>query len=129
MKRAFVFLVVSPMAAALIAALTVFASGAPSDFSAFLAAAFFSFTLAVAAFAGTVDGVLARELPISLRSPLIAIVGAVGAYALAFYLFHCLFSPAILSLFAVGGAVFMGACSLLSHDYGGRAGAAVSSAI
>jgi hypothetical protein len=128
MKRAFVFLVAGPLVVALIAALTVIGAVGPSGFAAFLATVFFFFTFAVAAIAVTIDGVLSCDISIPLRASLTAIIGAAASFALASYLFHCLLPPLVLSLFALGGAVCMGACSLLSHDYGDWQRPAVSAA-
>jgi hypothetical protein len=80
----------------------------------------FLFTLPVSALSASFDGYLARSLPLSLRAPLTAIVGATVAGGLAGALFSCLLPPSMLMWFAIGGAVCMGACSLLSHDYGKR---------
>ncbi|MGH6709852.1 MAG: hypothetical protein ACREEK_12860 [Bradyrhizobium sp.] len=84
----------------------------------------FFFSLIVCAIAGPVDGVLADGVPIWLRAPLIALVGAAVAVGLGLYLWIALGSrmappslDAQISI-AVLGAVCTGACSLLSHDYG-----------
>ena len=117
MKRAFVFLIVGPMALALIASLVMIATGAPPSVAWLVAVAQFFLTLPVAVVAGSVDGLLARACPIPLRASLVAIVGATIAYAVAFALLGW-FLPAS-DLFLAGGAVSMGACSLLARDYGG----------
>ncbi|MBR1121300.1 hypothetical protein JQ628_07215 [Bradyrhizobium lablabi] len=123
------FLVAGPSVVALIAALTVVSAGGPSGFASFLATIFFLFTFAVAAMAVTIDGALSCDFSIPLRASLTAIIGAAASFTLASYLFHCLLPPLVLSLFALCGAVIMGACSLLAHDYGGRQRAAVASAV
>ena len=75
----------------------------------------FFFSLFVCPIAGTIDGVLAYVVPISLRAPLTATVGAAIAAGLSVYLFggNLLQQMPV----AIVGALAMGACSLLSHDY------------
>ena len=78
----------------------------------------FVFGLLASVVTGVIDGMLSRALPISLRSSLAALVGALLAIG----------PPAVLlgpmpleSSMAVGivGALNMAACSLLSHKYRG----------
>jgi hypothetical protein len=117
MKRALVFLIVGPLAVALVASLELVAAGGRGEIVQFIAMALFLLTLPVAALAGAIDGGLARTFPIVLRAPLTAIVGATAACILAFALLHCFFPPSELAFFSVGGAICMGACSLLANDY------------
>jgi hypothetical protein len=129
MKRAFTVLVLGPVAVAITSFSALLAAGAPSGLAQFLAAALAFLTFPVAAFAGFADGFLSRTMPIALRAPLTAIGGAAAAAVAAFTLLHCLLPPAELMLFfPLGGAICMGACSLLSHEYGGRQEPVVSAA-
>jgi hypothetical protein len=118
MKRTLIFLVLGPVAVAITVFATLVAVGAPSNFAQFLAAALAFLTFPVAAFAGLADGVLAPTLPIPLRAPLTAIVGATLACVPAFALLHCFLPSSELMFLPLGGAVCAGLCSLLSHDYG-----------
>jgi hypothetical protein len=124
MKRALMFLLLGP--ALVVTAWLIFIAAieglrSPVDL---VATVLFIFTFVVAAITGLVDGCLARDLPIHLRTLLTASVGALIAWSLAYALFRGVFSPMSISWllmpFAIGGAVVMGACSLLSHDYSGR---------
>jgi hypothetical protein len=128
MKRTFIFLVLGPVAVAITSFSALVAAGAPGNLAQILAAALSFLTFPIAAFAGFADGYLARAFPISLRAPLTAIAGATSACALAFALLHCFFPPSELMFFPLGGAVFAGVCSLLSHDYGTWRQSAVSTA-
>lgn len=118
MQRAFVFLIVGPLAVALVAALALLAIGVRGNEIQFIAMALLVLTLPVAALAGWVDEYLARTFPISLRAPVTAIAGAMAAGAVAYALLHCFFSPSELVLFPFGGAICTGLCSLLANDYG-----------
>jgi hypothetical protein len=118
MKRAVIFLAASPVAVALIASLVFAVAGAHGPVVQYIAGALFLMTLPVAAVAGAVDGFVASRFPIALRAPLTAVVGAAGAGIIAFGWLHCFFQLPELLFFPLGGAVCMGACSLLSHDYG-----------
>ena len=129
MKRFFVFLIAAPLAVALTAALAVVASGGPGDFARFFAVALFLLTLPVVAFAAAVDGFAARAFPIALRAPLVATVGAMIAYALPFTLLHWFLPTSLSGFFALGGAVSMGLCSLLAHDYSGEQRPSISAGI
>ncbi|WP_213288872.1 hypothetical protein [Bradyrhizobium sp. sGM-13] len=79
----------------------------------------FLFSLVVCAIAGPVDGVLAWVVPISLRAPLTAIIGAAVAVGLVLFLAAQLggqMTPLhTLIPIAVIGALNTGACSLLAH--------------
>ncbi len=76
----------------------------------------FLVTFPVSAIVGLLDGYLARALPILLRAPLTALVGATAAIVLPAALLGPM--PQDLSmLFGIGGAFCMAVCSLLAHDY------------
>jgi len=121
MRRALAFLVFGPALASVTALLIMTeASSPPSYLREFLVIVLFFFTLPVAALAGSLDAYLARAFAVPLRAPLIAAVGAVIASGLALILFNCLLPPAALKFFAMGGAVCMGACSLLANEYGSQ---------
>ena len=128
LRRAVVFLVLGPASVAFTFLLMcVTAGGAkPCDFEQLCAAALFLFALPVSAITGPIDSYLARALPLALRAPLTAIAGAAAAVGLLLALNRMMFPHGttlpleILTPFAIGGAVCMGACSLLSHDYGKR---------
>jgi hypothetical protein len=79
----------------------------------------FLLSVPVTAFAGAVDGGLARRLPLAARVPPTAIAGAAGGGAVAFGLLHCFFPPAELMFFPLGGAMCAAICSVLAHDYNG----------
>ncbi|MDO9298424.1 hypothetical protein [Bradyrhizobium sp.] len=74
------------------------------------------FSLFVCPIAGTVDGVLAYVVPIYLRVPLTATVGAASAAGLSVFLFGGNLLHTQLPV-AIVGALCMAICSLLSHDY------------
>jgi hypothetical protein len=120
MKRAFVFLVVAPLSVfvMVLSCVTIF-GGKSVDLAALCAIVLAVVTLPASVTAGFADGYL-RILPISLRAYLTAMVGAAIATGEALVLFSSLLPPSIVLTLAGGGAVVMGACSLLSHDYGGR---------
>jgi hypothetical protein len=128
MKRVFIFLVLGPLAVAITVFSALAAGGAPGNFAQFLAAALAFLTFPVAAFAGLADGCLARTFPIPLRAPLTAIIGATIACIPAFAFLHCFLPSSELMFLPVGGAVCMGLCSLLSHDYRGGQGPSLQSA-
>jgi len=109
MKRALVFLVLGPAVVAFI--------GCAFLPSGVVAVVLFLFTLAVSVFAASVDGV-ARDLPISVKAPLAAIVGATAAGVLGGALLGLIAAPPAVTPIALGGALCMCVCSLLSHDYG-----------
>jgi len=122
MKRALMFLLLGP--ALVVVPWLVFIAaidglGGPVDI---VATVLFIFTFLVATITGLVDGCLARALPIHLRTLLTASVGAMTAWILAYAFFTGIFSPStsttlLLMSFAIGGAIVMGACSLLSQDH------------
>jgi hypothetical protein len=118
-KRAVIFLAAGPVTVALIASLVFAAAGAYGPIVQYIAGALFLMTLPVAAVAGTVDGFLASRFPIALRAPLTAVLGALGAGVIAFGWLHCFFQMPELLFFPLGGAVCMGAYSLMANYYSG----------
>jgi hypothetical protein len=119
MKRLPVFLLLGPVFGVLVAlSNAVVESGRfpPPDYAEGCTM-FFVFSLIVSVVAGPVDAILSYAVPISLRAPLTAIVGA--AVAVGLDLYGATWTPPLhtLVLYAVLGALSMGACSLLSHDY------------
>jgi hypothetical protein len=125
MKRVLVFLLLAPTLVAFTVWLMIVPAGTGLgvDLSELCAVALFSFTFVVSAITWPIDGYLAGALPIPLRAPLTAIVGAGTAVGLALALASMMVSrwtmlpQSILLPFAIGGALGMGACSLLSNDY------------
>ena len=121
MKRVLVFLVVAPVSVFVMVFLlcvTIF-GGKSVDLAALCGVVLAVVTLPASVAAGLADGYL-RVLPISLRAYLTAMVGAAIATGESLLLFSSLLPPSIVLTLAVGGAIVMGACSLLSHDYSGR---------
>jgi hypothetical protein len=118
MKRLPVFLLLGPVIGVLVAFsfAVVENGGVPGDYVEGCVT-FFVFSLIVSMMVGPVDGILSYAVPISLRAPLTAIVGAAVAVGLGLYAAR--WTPPLhrLVLFAVLGALSTGACSLLSHDY------------
>jgi hypothetical protein len=112
LRRALVFVLLGPVFGLLVAfSLKAVADGGfPTDVGIGIVIVFF-FSLVVCPIAGTVDGVLAYVVPISLRAPLTAIVGAAVAVGLSLLLGFRYIPIAIV------GALTTGACSLLSHNY------------
>jgi hypothetical protein len=118
MKRALVFLLLGPALGVLA---TWVAVGRPLEAAAAsVAALFFLFTSPVSGIVGLLDGYLARPLPIMLRAPVTALVGA----TLAIVLPAALLGPMpedISTPLGLGGAIWAGVCSLLAHDYSAQA--------
>ncbi|MBR1188350.1 hypothetical protein [Bradyrhizobium sp. AUGA SZCCT0160] len=114
MSRPFVFLLLGPLSVVLT---TWVAVGMPFEsFVPPIALALFFFTLPVSAIVGILDGQLARAIPLLLRAPLTALVGAAAAMVLPRALLGPM--PQDMSVpFGLGGAFCMGVCSLLAHDY------------
>ena len=84
--------------------------------SSVIAVLLFLFTFPVSGIVGLLDGQLARAIPILLRAPLTALVGATAAMVLPRALLGPM--PQDMSMpFGLGGALCMGLCSLLAHDY------------
>jgi hypothetical protein len=125
MKRAFVFLVLAPVAVFLTVLLICLAVAGTKyfGFAWFGATALSILTLPMSATAAVIDGFLARTCPISSRVYLIVIVGATIATGEA-AVFSSLLPSSLVMALAIGGASVMGACSLLSHDYNVRPGTA-----
>jgi len=119
MKRALVFLLLGPASVVFIVWLIYVATGGtPWDFVvAYFALLLFLFTFLVSAIAGLVDGYLARAFPILVRAPMAAIIGSVLAAGLVPVLVRMMLQPQELLLFAIGGALSMGTCSLLANNY------------
>ena len=122
MKRALAFLLFGPALAAFTVMLVMAQVARPTyDLEKIFAVAVFFFSLPVAALAGCLDAYLARAFAIPLRAPLIAAAGSVISSGLAYILFSWFLPlPSFLALFAVGGAVCAGLCSLLANEYGGQ---------
>jgi MFS family permease len=125
MKRALVFLLLGPVLAALTLLLCIAAvtHGSTAGLDEFCAAMLFLITFFTSAITAPIDGYLARAVPIPLRSLVMAIIGAasaVGAVTMlaSMILRHWVILPQWISVpFAIGGAVCMGLCSALAHDY------------
>ena len=117
MKRAFVFVVLGPA----LAVLTIWvAVGMPfAAFAAGIALMDYIAIVPVSGIVGLLDGWLAQSLPISLRAPLTALVGATAAVVLPVAVLGPM--PQSLSTpLGIGGAFCMGVCSLLSDYYDRR---------
>ena len=118
LRRALVFAWLGPVFGLLVAfSLKAVADGGyPTDVGIGIVIVFF-FSLVVCPIAGTVDGVLACVVPIFLRAPLTAIVGAAVAVGLSLYLWiqvgNKMVPPSLYSQIpiAVVGALTAGACS------------------
>jgi hypothetical protein len=120
MKRACVFLVLSPVSVFFAGALiwAVFIDGKHADVGFFLAAVLAIATWPVSAITAAIDGGLASDMPIPFRVPLMAFIGATLVAIEIFMFVKSLPSPSL--IFIVAGAVWTGACSLLSNDYRGQ---------
>src|SRR4051794_4885435 len=136
MKRMLVFVLIGPTLAVAAWSIAFAARGRGSvDLAATVGLLLFCFTMSVATVARLIDSALALFLPLFLRVPLVAVTGAIGGlcFGAGLWFFFLSISPvgaALLSQtvrwglvvrtsmpFVVGGALCMGACSLLSHDY------------
>jgi hypothetical protein len=116
MQRALVFLLLGPALVVFVIWLAFRAPVAPVV--ATIAMLLFLLICLLSAMAGLVDGCLARAVPILVRAPLTAIAGS----ALAFLFLSLLGmtpSPMEVKSFAIAGALYIGLCSLLSHDWRG----------
>jgi hypothetical protein len=128
MKRTLIFLLLAPVSVFFTVFTVLLMLAGPSakspGLAPFVAMALSLLTLPASAITGAVDGYLTRILPITSRAPVTAIVGAMAGATVpcgfAFALLSHFPPPSMLMLFAIGGTVVMGACSLLSHDYSGR---------
>lgn len=114
MNRPLVFLLLGPLSVVLA---TWVAVGMPIEsFVPPIALALFFFTAPVSGIVGALDGYLARALPLLLRAPVTALVGATAAMVLPRALLGPM--PQDMSVpFGLGGAFCMGLCSLVVNDY------------
>jgi hypothetical protein len=119
MKRAFVFLVLAPVTVFFAVLLIwIVATGTQSlDFGCLVAAVLSIFALPMSVISWAADQFLARDFPIPGRATLTAIVGAAAVTAEISAVFSSLFPSSIVTAFAIGGAIVVAACSLLSNDY------------
>jgi hypothetical protein len=124
MKRALVFLVAAPvMVFFAVLLMWVVLTGPQSlDFGCLVAAVLSIFALPMSVISWAADQFLARDFPTSGRATLTAIVGATAVTAEISAVFSSLFPSSIVMAFAIGGAIVVAACSLLSNDYSGRQG-------
>jgi hypothetical protein len=122
MKRAFVFLVLAPVSVFFtVLLMCAAAAGTRSlDFACLVAVVLSVLSLPMSAISAAVDGFLAHAFPITLRVYLTAIVGATIATAVSLAVFSSLLPASIVMALALGGAIVMAGCSLLSHDYSGE---------
>lgn len=74
----------------------------------------FMFSLVVSIVTGPIDGYLAQFIPLQLRAPLSATVGAV---TVAFLLFSITRGQFMSGSLVLSGAMCMGVCSLLSGPF------------
>lgn len=117
MKRAFVFLMLSPLSVFLAGVLIwiAFIDGKHVDLGCLLAAILALVTWPVSAIAAAIDGGLASDMPIPFRVPLMAFIGATMVAIEIFMFVKSLPSPSL--IFIAAGAVWTGAGSLLANDY------------
>jgi hypothetical protein len=122
MKRAFVFLVMAPLAVFFTVLLIwVAATGTRSlDFGCVVAAVLSMVALPMSVIGWTTDQFLFRAFPLPARMCLTAMIGATVAAAELLALFSSLLPPSIMTALAGGGAIVMAMCSLLSNDYSGE---------
>jgi len=118
MKRVLVFVEFGPVLAA-IAALLLVVRTSGSDHALSAAGGAYFFALPASAIAGYVDDVL-KGASLPLRAVLTAVVGAVITCGLGLFLPAWLVPASLVLSFAIVVAACMGACSLLTHDYGGE---------
>jgi hypothetical protein len=118
MKRVLVFMLLGPTLV-VTAWLIYFAEsgGGSGSVAAIVSLLLFLFTLIVAMITWAIDGSVAHTLPLPLRAPLTAIVGGIVAFGVFLGLVGWMFPLWTSTPFGIGGALCMGACSLLSHDY------------
>ena len=117
MKRVFVFLMLSPVSVFFAGVLvwSAFAGSKDISLGCLLAAILAVATWPVSAIAAAVDGGLASDMPIPLRVPLMAFIGATLVAIEIFMFLKSLPSPSL--AFIVAGAIWTGAGSLLANDY------------
>jgi len=115
MKRALVFLLLDPILGAWLH--FVAAGGKLTGVFTEAGAMALLLSLVISAVTGPVDGILSHTLPIGLRAPLIAFIGAAIAIGPILAVGGKMVSPVVLLAFVASGALSAGACSLLSHNY------------
>ena len=117
MKRTFVFLLLGPVLGVSGAILNDVLSG--RGFREFGEGGIMAlaFALIVSAATAPVDGYFAYILPLPVKVPLTAAVGATLAVWFILALGGKMMPLDVLMPFAIIGAICMGACSLLSHNY------------
>lgn len=117
MKRFLMFLLLGPTGAAAAYCMYTTTAGVPwSGVEKFVAVCLFGFTFLVGAIVAPIDGLLAPTLPVLVRAPMVAMVGA-GIPLGVICLFHgCVVAPELLLPSGIGSGVCMGVCSLLSND-------------
>ena len=117
MKRAFVFLILSPVSVFFAGASiwSVFIGGQHIGLACLLAAVVAVATWPVSAIAAAIDGGLASDMPMPFRVPLMAFIGATMVAIEIFMFVKSLPSPSL--IFIAAGAVWTGAGSLLANDY------------
>jgi hypothetical protein len=110
LRRALVFVLLGPVLGVLIVlSLMIVATGGSSDLYGYPIV--FLFCLVLGAIVAPIDGALAYVVPIGVRAPLIAIVGAAVAAGLSLYL-GFRYIP-----IAVVGALNTSACCLLTYCF------------
>ena len=118
MKRALVFLLLEPVFGAWLH--FVAPGGKLGGVFSEAGAMALLLSLVISAVTGPIDEILSHALPISLRAPLIAFIGAAIAVGPILAVGGRMISAVVLIAFAASGALGAGACSLLSHNYRGH---------
>lgn len=120
MKRVLVFLILSPVSVFFTGAFiwAAFIDGRHIEVGFFLAMVLAIATWPVSAIAAAIDGGLASDMPMPLRVPLMAFIGATMVAIEIFMFVKSLPSPSL--IFIAAGAVWTGAGSLLANDYRGQ---------
>lgn len=117
MNRGLVFALLGPVCGVLAAVLPDVVRGRFDIVIALIGMIVLLYSMIVSIVTSVADGVLAGILPISWRASLIAVVGAaIAAGPLLSLLYEQ--APQLVLAIAAVGALAMGMCSLLSHDYG-----------
>lgn len=119
MKRAFVFLVLAPVTVffTVLFICAALAGARYLDFASLVAMVLAIFALPMSVIGWITDEFLARAVSIAQRVCLTALAGAAVAAAEILAVFNTLFPPSIMTTLAIGGAIVMAACSLLSNEY------------
>jgi hypothetical protein len=121
MRRALVFLLLGPLAAAIAATMVLMPlPGLDPLFAVIVAVAFFFLALPVSMLAGVLDALLARRFQEPSRAALTATAGAIVVSGLICALFRGPLPPSFLAPFAIGAAACMWLSSLLAADSGVR---------